>query len=112
VDNAETAITVSDVAAQLGVSLRSLQGGFRHWRATTPNAFLRQARLRLVRGELARSGADTNVTTVALRYGFSHLGRFSAYYRSAFGETPSATLRRGRTISTAPARAPSAPGLV
>jgi len=112
VDSAETAITVSDVAAHLGVSLRSLQAGFRHWRETTPNAFLRRARLRLVRDELARSGADANVTTIALRYGFSHLGRFSAYYQAAFGETPSATLRRGRTISTAPARAPSPPGLV
>ena len=96
VDNAEAGITVSDVAVALGVSLRSLQTGFRQWRATTPNAFLRQVRLQRVRDELLRPGAETNVTTVALRYGFSHLGRFSAQYSSEFGETPSATLRRGR----------------
>jgi AraC-like DNA-binding protein len=96
VDNAEAPITVSDVASHLGVSLRSLQEGFRRWRATTPNAFLRQTRLHLVRDELLHSGEGANVTAVALRYGFAHLGRFSAQYRSAFGEGPSVTLRRGR----------------
>jgi transcriptional regulator GlxA family with amidase domain len=103
-DNAATPITVSDVAAHLGTSLRSLQAGFRQWRATTPNAFLRRARLQLVRDELLRSDAEVNVTTMALRYGFSHLGRFSAYYRATFGEMPSETLRRRRATSTARAR--------
>jgi AraC-like DNA-binding protein len=97
VDNAATPITVSDVAAHLGISLRSLQAGFRQWRATTPNMFLRQVRLQLVRDELLR--ADADVTTTALRYGFSHLGRFSAYYLAAFGEIPSETRRRGRATS-------------
>jgi AraC-like DNA-binding protein len=96
VDNAEAGITVSEVAVALGVSVRSLQTGFRHWRSTTPNAFLRQVRLQRVRDELLRPGAETNVTTVALRYGFSHLGRFSAQYNLEFGESPSVTLRRGR----------------
>jgi transcriptional regulator GlxA family with amidase domain len=105
-DNAQTSITVSDVAAHLGVSVRSLQAGFRKWRATTPNALLRQIRLQLVRDELLRSGADTNVTATALRYGFAHLGRFSAHYQSAFGEAPSATLRRSRSSADTPGRAP------
>jgi transcriptional regulator GlxA family with amidase domain len=96
VDIAAEAITVSDVAAYLGVSLRSLQVGFRQWRETMPNAFLRETRLRLLRDELRRSDGDISVTTAALRYGFSHMGRFSAYYRSAFGEAPNVTLRRGR----------------
>jgi transcriptional regulator GlxA family with amidase domain len=97
IDNAGSPITVSDVADHLGISLRSLQVGFRQWRETTPTAFLRRVRLQLVRDELLRSGREANVTTVALRHCFSHLGRFSAQYRSAFGEDPSATLRRGRT---------------
>jgi len=88
VDNAATPITVSDVAAHLSMSLRSLQAGFRQWRATTPNVFLRQARLQLVRDELLRSGAESNATTTALRYGFSHLGRFTGYYQAEFGESP------------------------
>jgi len=99
-DNADTPITVSDVAAHLGVSLRSLQAGFRQWRNATPNAYLRQVRLQLVREELLRSAKDANVTTVAMRHGFMHLGRFSAQYRATFGEGPSATLRRGRASNS------------
>jgi transcriptional regulator GlxA family with amidase domain len=95
-ENAANALRVPDVAAALGLSVRSLQQGFRQWRNTTPLQFLRQTRLRRVRDELCRSGGETEVTTVALRDGFMHSGRFSAYYQSAFGELPSTTLRRRR----------------
>ena len=94
VDNADSPITVSDVAEHLGVSLRTLQSGFRTWRNSTPSAYLRHVRLRCARDELTRCEATTDVTQVALKYGFSHLGRFSAYYRSTFGELPSETARR------------------
>src|SRR5262245_18854409 len=104
-DNADTPITVSDVAAHLGVSLRTLQAGFRQWRNATPNADLRHVRLQLVRRELLRSDQGANVTTVALQHGFMHLGRFSAQYRAAFGEGPSATLRRSRAASNSSPRA-------
>ena len=99
-DNADAPITLSDVAAHLGVSLRSLQAGFRQWRHSTPGAYLRQVRLRLVRDELLRPDHETSVTAVAMRHGFAHLSRFSAQYRTAFGEGPGATLRRGRASST------------
>jgi len=102
IDNAGASITVSDVSDNLGISLRSLQVAFRQWRETTPTAFLRRVRLQLVRDELLRSGREANVTTIALRHGFSHLGRFSAQYRSAFGEGPSATLRRSRAALVRP----------
>jgi AraC-like DNA-binding protein len=95
-DNAKAPITICDVAEHLGVSLRSLQAGFRSWRNSTPSDFLRQVRLERARDDLLRLDGDVSVTNVALRYGFSHLGRFSSYYQSAFGEAPSVTLRRGR----------------
>lgn len=97
-DNCDTSITVSDVSAHLGLSLRSLQSGFRQWRNTTPNAYLRHIRLQRVRDEFLRPDSDASVTAIAMRYGFAHLGRFSAQYRSAFGEAPSQTLRRGRAV--------------
>jgi AraC-like DNA-binding protein len=98
-ENAAMVISIPDVAAALGVSVRSLQEGFRQWRDTTPNEFLRQTRLRLVHKELVRSDESTDVTTVALRHGFTHLGRFSWYYQAAFGELPRVTLRRRRVTT-------------
>jgi AraC-like DNA-binding protein len=52
--------------------------------------------LQRVRDQLLHADESTNVTAVAMRYGFSHLGRFSAYYTATFGESPSVTLRRHR----------------
>lgn len=99
IENAATSLAIPDVAAALGVSVRSLQEGFRQWRNTTPNEFLRDTRLRLVHEELLRSDDSTDVTSVALRHGFNHLGRFSGYYHAAFGEHPRVTLRRRRMPS-------------
>jgi AraC-like DNA-binding protein len=33
------------------------------------------------------------VSEIAMRFGFSELGRFSVEYRKVFGQSPSATLR-------------------
>jgi AraC-like DNA-binding protein len=96
IDHAAMDFSIPDVAAALGVSVRSLQEGFRQWRNTTPNAFLRQTRLRLVHEALLHADESTDVTAVALRHGFGHLGRFSGYYHAAFGEHPRVTLRRRR----------------
>ena len=95
-DNAESPITVSDVAHHLGISLRTLQGGFRIWRNSTPSSYLRQVRLRRIREALLHPGENDTVSTTALRFGFTHMGRFSAYYRETFAEEPRTTLRRAR----------------
>lgn len=86
--------TVTELAADVAVSARSLQQGFRRSLGTTPMAYLRTIRLEKVREDLVRAepGSDT-VTDAATRWGFLHLGRFAAAYRSAFGESPSETLR-------------------
>lgn len=87
-------ITVEQVAADCGVGLRSLQLVFREHLGVTPSQYLRQVRLRKAAEELARSDSEeTSVADVAIRWGFVHQGRFAAYYKAEFGETPSATLR-------------------
>lgn len=93
--------TVVELAARVSVSERSLQQGFRRTLDTTPMAYLRAVRLERVREDLARGGPETeSVTETAGRWGFIHLGRFAAAYRSAFGERPSDTLRSGRPTSS------------
>jgi AraC-like DNA-binding protein len=93
-DNVEAPLTIAGIAAELGVGVRTLQAAFRTWRSTTPSAFLRDLRLQRVREELRQGDTSAFVTDVALRAGFTHLGRFSAAYRQTFGESPNTTRRR------------------
>lgn len=100
-DHAGEPITISDVAASVNVSVRSLQAGFQRCRNTTPTAYLRNIRLHHVRHELINATTAISVTDVALRWGFLHLGRFSQLYKSAFNENPCMTLRRARKADNA-----------
>ncbi|MEW2398254.1 AraC family transcriptional regulator [Streptomyces sp. NPDC046862] len=87
-------LTVEDVAEAVGVSVRSLQEGFRRHVGTTPVSYLREVRLDRVRAELKAALPGTlTVTDVAYRWGFFHPGRFAIAYRERFGEHPSQTLR-------------------
>jgi len=90
------ALSIADIAAEVGASVRALQAGFREWRQSTPMTELRRIRLQRVREALLEPDETTEVTDVALRWGFVHLGRFSAAYKTAFGEAPGITLRRRR----------------
>jgi Transcriptional regulator containing an amidase domain and an AraC-type DNA-binding HTH domain len=86
-------VRILDIAQACGVSPRALEEGFRHFKGTTPSAYLRRLRLDAVRRDL-RNGSG-RIADVALRWGFSSPGRFSRQYYAAFGERPSETLRRG-----------------
>lgn len=92
----EEGITVGDIARAACVSVRALEEGFRKHCDTTPLVYLREVRLERVRKALTNLPQHgESVTDIAHRYGFAHLGRFSAYYKARFGETPSQTAGRG-----------------
>lgn len=90
--------SIPHLAAQVGVSTRTLQSVFHERFATTPTAYFRDLRLEAVREALvAASAKDTTVSRVAAEIGgFFHLGRFAGDYRDRFGEHPVDTLRDGR----------------
>ena len=90
-------LSVKDLARAAGVSPRTLHDGFRKHRRTSPMKLLRAQRMQMVRKELTEPDKTRNVTDSALKWGFNHLGRFSAYYLTQFGEKPSETLRVSRT---------------
>lgn len=91
-------LTLAEVAAAAGVSVRTLQAAFRSELRTTPVAYIRSRRLDRARAELADEMTEgtVTVTDVATRWGITHLGRFATEYRARFGESPSQTLRRHR----------------
>ncbi|WPP44350.1 AraC family transcriptional regulator [Pseudomonas sp. AN-1] len=87
-------LTLAAIAAASGTSIRSLTAGFRQFRQTTPMRWLHEQRLQAVRRHLQQARADESVSSIALHWGFGHLGRFAGDYLRRFGEAPSATLRR------------------
>lgn len=91
---AREAPTIGDVAARVGVSARTLSGGFQRFRGISPRTFLRDRRLDGLRAELETAGPAETVTTVATGWGVTNLGAMAGAYRQRFGEPPSATLGR------------------
>ena len=89
-------ISVTELAQIAGVSLRSLQEGFRRFRNMTLTEAIRDARLVYWRLLLEAPPAGAGVGTLALAAGLTHLGRSAALYANRYGETPSETLRRHR----------------
>lgn len=93
--NLGSPLDIADIAREADVSIRSLQVAFQQFKHMSPLEFLRLLRLRAVREDIV-SGAAGTVSEIARRWGFSHMGRFSAFYRQAFGEFPLQSLRRRR----------------
>ena len=56
--------------------------------------YLKKYRLNAVRQEILEHGSARNISAIAMGWGFTHLGRFSAEYRKLFDETPTMTLQR------------------
>jgi AraC-like DNA-binding protein len=94
-DHAAEPVTIGDLSVASGLSVRSVQESFRRVFDVSPLTYLRQVRLDRVRDELLVADPHAGaVGDIARRWGFAHLGRFSASYAERFGEYPKQTLRR------------------
>lgn len=85
--------TLSELAVDVGVSVRSLHSLCQRDYGQSPMELLRNFRLEAARARFLQSNY-LSVTEVALECGFSHVGRFASYYRQRFGELPRITARR------------------
>lgn len=93
-DNIKRDITADELAQYAHLSLRSLYLLFEKNAQCTPKHFIRQKKLERVYSALMNPANQVaNVTAVALDYGFTHLGRFSEFYKATFGVLPSESLR-------------------
>ena len=94
-------VSIEELAAEAGCSVRSLFRTFRQSRGYTPLEFARRLRLRHARRMLETPDGAITVTSVAFACGFSDLGRFSKDFTQAFGELPSLVLNRTRGAAEA-----------
>jgi len=91
-----TAVEISAIARQLGVSMRCLQENFKKEYGVTPKEYLLMCRLENAHDILTLANGAKSVTDVAMECGFPAIGPFAAKYREKYGELPSETLKRLR----------------
>lgn len=91
--------SIDKLAAECGVGRRTLEKHFRRFLGRGLVEVRRDLRLERARRDLLRAPPETAVTEIVLRCGFNHLGRFAALYKARYGESPSATLRRGGRVA-------------
>jgi AraC-like DNA-binding protein len=84
-------ITAGELCRVAGVDERCLQQSFLYRRGISPMRFVAKRRLLAAHQWLTDASHAGKVTEAGLRFGFSHLGRFSVSYRQLFGETPPQT---------------------
>ena len=79
----------------IGVRDRTLRSCCAEFLGVSPTRYVLLRRLKQARIALREADpATASVAEIARACGFTELGRFAGVYQSAFGETPSATLRR------------------
>lgn len=93
-DQPDEPIGVTQLARRLGVPSEILRAAFKETVGIGPGLWLRLKRLDGTRRDLlAAQGSGRTVSDIAMKWGFWHLGRFSAYYAALYGESPSSTAR-------------------
>lgn len=81
------------IAQASGSSVRGLCAAFKEHHGLSPMAYVREQRMQRAHIDLTQAPPGTRVTDVALRWGFTHLGRFCTRYRERYGRTPLETLQ-------------------
>ena len=91
-ENIEFPLPIADIAAQTGVSKRSLERKFHAVLRTTPNGYYRELRLGKANNLLLNT--DMSINQIGLACGFP--SGFSGIYKQTFGMTPNLARRQGR----------------
>jgi AraC-like DNA-binding protein len=86
-------ISITDIAARVGVTPRTLQNGFRKAFNLTPAEYIRRARVDALHRALLAADATAGVTNLMSNVGIVNFGRYARYYREQIGVSPSTTLK-------------------
>ena len=85
--NVAAQITVAELAARLGVSVRTLDRRFRQASGASPRAFWQQRRVRLAKELLEKT--NLTIGEIAYRVGYQDAGYFSRLFERELSVPPS-----------------------
>lgn len=89
-------ISLTELAREIGVSVRCLQNGFNKFLGVTPVEYIRTQRLRRLHDALQNPPDGETVTTLMLDCGIGNFGRYAGYYKEQYGCSPSDTLQKAQ----------------
>ena len=88
-------LRIQQLCELIGVGERTLRSCCAEFLGISPSRYALLRRLKEVRIALREADPVTaSIAEIARACGFTELGRFAGLYQTAFGELPSATLRR------------------
>jgi AraC-like DNA-binding protein len=99
--NGRPQLKIPALCAAIGVPERTLRVCCNEFLGMSPARYFLMRRLNMARSALRRADPSTaSVAEIARLHRFPELGRFAVTYRTVFGESPSATLRRSPIRTT------------
>jgi AraC family ethanolamine operon transcriptional activator len=91
-------ISLTDMEEISGLSARVLQYTFQKLFELRPKEWLRKQRLHAARQVLEKTEQQIKLTTVAYDFCFASPSHFAKHYKAQFGELPSQTVARKKSI--------------
>jgi AraC-like DNA-binding protein len=93
--NLKKSLVLEELVSHSGVSVRTLQNGFRKTHGLGPMAYVRKKKLEDINRELRMSEvSDVKIAKLARKWGFQHASHFTRVYKKQFDELPSVTLTK------------------
>ncbi len=84
-------VTVQELCEVAACSVSTLERAFLDEFGVTPKRYIQRERLSGVRRAMLEDPPERTITDIASDWNFSHMSKFAADYRRAFGELPSET---------------------
>ena len=93
--NGDNLNSISEICSQIGISERALLTAFKSKYHVSTSQYIKAVRLNRVKEELYLSNStDINISTLAGKYHFWHMGQFAIDFRKQFGLLPSEILNK------------------
>lgn len=91
----EETMSIHCIAEKFKVSEKTIESSFKSLFGITPKHFVMLLKLNHAHEDLQQACSQTtNVSDIAMKWEFSHFGRFASDYKSLFGVHPSITLKQ------------------